>query len=269
MNDQTLGLSGVSNARQLGGYPAADGRRVRHGVLLRSGALFDALEEDLAKLTGQYGLCTVIDLRTASEAAGQPDPALEGVEYIRIPVMEEAQGAGSQAAIVEIYRIYGDDPGRAYVEMIRSGALADDMYACFFDSEYSMKAYRQFFDVLLEHEAGAVLWHCTGGKDRAGLAAVLVLGLLGVDEETILADFALTNEMLQKNIDAVAARAAAYSDDAGEIAQVKALVGVSVSHMRRVLDRAREECGSLAAFIQQKLGLTDAEVRALRDKFLE
>ena len=269
MERQTLGLSSVSNARQLGGYPAADGKRVRQDVLLRSGTLNGMSQEEMDVLTERYALSTVIDLRTVEEVAQKPDPEMENVQYIPLPVMQEGQDASRQAAIVEIYRVYGKDPGKAYVEMVRAGALTDDMYTGFFDSEASMKAYRQFFDVLLDHERGAVLWHCTGGKDRVGLATVMVLGVLGVDEETILADFALTNEALARNVAYITAEAAKHTDDPEEIAQAAALAGVSVPHMRSVFERAREESGSLLAFIQQKVGLTDEEVAALRDKYLE
>lgn len=269
MKRQMLGLSSVSNARQLGGYPAAGGRRVKDGVLLRSGTLYGAQPGDIDILTRSYGLKTVIDLRTEREAAQKPDPEIAGVRYFGIPLLDEEQDAGSHAAIVDIYRSCGDNPGRAYVEMVRAGALSDTVYTAFFDSEASLAALRRMFDVLLECGDGAVLLHCTGGKDRAGLACVLLLSVLGAEKETILADFALTNAVLRQKTDAILSAVRAYTDDPAELAQAEALAGISVPHMNMVFERAETECGSMLAFIQKKTGLTDAQVEALRDKYLE
>ncbi|MDO4740256.1 MAG: tyrosine-protein phosphatase, partial [Eubacteriales bacterium] len=116
---------------------------------------------------------------------------------------------------------------------------------------------------------GSVLWHCTGGKDRAGLTAAILLSILGVDEETILADFTLTNEVLNEKIAYITGEAAKHTSDEDELEQIAALIGVSADHMQMVFDRARAECGSMAAFVQQKIGLSDDEVQMLRQRYLE
>lgn len=267
MAHRTLGLTGVSNARQLGGYFGAEGRKVKNTVLLRSGSLYGASEEELERLTKEYGLTVIIDLRTEQEIKEKPDPIPEGVVYHAIPVMGE--DSTRQLGIVEIYRAYPKDPGKAYIEMLRRGALSENMYTGFFDSEQSMKAYRRFFDVLLSHEQGAVLWHCTGGKDRTGLATVMVLSLLGVDRETILEDFARINQDQQKRISVIVEAAKPYAANAAELEQVAALVGVSVPYMEKVFERAEAECGSMIAFVKQKVGVTEEEVQILRRKYLE
>lgn len=267
MKQQLLKLKSIPNARQLGGYRAADGRRVRSGLLLRSGALSGASQSDLDRLRGEYALGTVVDLRTPRETAENPDPIIPGVAYHALPVMGE--DSGNQQAVVEIYRRFPDEPGKAWVEMVRSGALAQDMYTCFFDCAQSATAFRRFFEILLTQREGAVLWHCTGGKDRAGLAAVLVLSVLGVDEQTILADFALTNEVNRERIACAVSAAKAHTADEAELECVAALAGVSLPHMQKVFALARERSGSMPAFIRQKIGLTNQEVKCLRDMYLE
>lgn len=249
--NHSLHLSDVSNARQLGGYAAANGRRIRQDVLLRSGALSSAAPEDLALLTERYHLSMLIDLRTEKEALLNPNPIIPEVEHVFLPVLDETRDPVGQAAILDIYGHCEDDPGKIFVEMVRSGAMSRDMYLSFFDSPFSMAAFRRFFDLLLAHEDGALMWHCTGG------------------EETILADFALTNTMLQPRLEALQTAAAKYTDDPLELEQVAALAGVSVPHMQLVFDRAHAECGSLLAFVQQKAGLIDEEVRLLCGKYLE
>ena len=263
---QSLNLKKVPNARQLGGYTAANGLRVKKDVLLRTGLLAGATEEDLAALKA-LGLTTIVDFRTEEEALQHPDPKIEGVTNYMVPVLEE--NSEGLMAIVEVYRQHADEVGKAFVEMVRSGGLTERMYTGFFDSKVSMALFRKFFDILLAHEQGAVLWHCTGGKDRTGVATVMLLGVLGVDDETILADFSLTNAMNQRRIDYIKNEAAKYTSDPSEIEQAGVLAGVSVPFMQKVIDIANAESGSLKAFVQNKVSLTDEEVEVLRKKFLE
>jgi protein-tyrosine phosphatase len=88
MEHQLLNLAGIRNAWQLGGYAGVCGRKVRRNLLIRSGKLSDAAPEDLLRLTGEYGLSTVIDLRSPEETADAPDPQMDGVRMIPIPVLE-------------------------------------------------------------------------------------------------------------------------------------------------------------------------------------
>lgn len=263
---QSLNLKKIPNARQLGGYAAAGGFQVKKNILLRTGLLAGATEEDLAALK-TLGLTTIVDLRTDEESLQHPDPKLTGVTNYQVPVLEE--NSDGLMAIVEVYRQHSEDVGKAFVEMVRSGGLTDRMYTGFFESEISLAAFRNFFDILLAQEKGAVLWHCTGGKDRTGVATVMLLGVLGVDDETILADFALTNDMNRRRIDYITKEAAKYTSDPFEIEQAGVLAGVSVPFMQKVFDLAKKESGSLKAFVQKKVGLTDEEVDVLRKKFLE
>ena len=266
MTVQFLDLKSISNARQLEAYRGADGKRIKSKLLIRSGALYNASIEDLNKLVNLYGLSTIIDLRNADETEHQPDPQLPNVKYYSLSVMGE--DSANSLAIVEIYRQYQNNVGKAYVEMIRKGALVPDMYTNFFDSADSMQAYRRFFDIL-SSEQGSILWHCTGGKDRTGLATVMLLAILGIDEKTILKDFALINEINRKKINYIRAEASKYTADEAELKQIEALAGVFPPYMQKVFDRAKVESGSILSFIQEKLGLTNQEIICLREKFLE
>lgn len=267
MEHQLLNLAGIRNAWQLGGYAGVCGRKVRRNLLIRSGKLSDAAPEDLLRLTGEYGLSTVIDLRSPEETADAPDPQMDGVRMIPIPVLEA--GSANQRAIVDIYRSHPGEPGRVFLEMVRAGLPGEDLYTGFFDSEASMAAFRSFFDVLLRREHGAVLWHCAGGKDRTGLAAVMLLSILGVEKETVLQDFGRINRINRAGIDRICAEVGKYTHDAQEVQKAAALAGVSVAHMRSVFDRAERECGSMLGFVQQKTGLTNDEIDQLRRNYLE
>ena len=98
---QSIGLVGIRNARELGGYPAGDGLSVKKGVFLRTAKLSSGTEEDLGRLRDVYKLAEIIDLRSADEINGSqensmysgstepdPDPVIEDVKYINLPVLD-------------------------------------------------------------------------------------------------------------------------------------------------------------------------------------
>ena len=264
MESQTLGLEKVENARQLGGYYTEDGRRVKENMLLRSGKLINATEDDIAKLTDTYNLGTIVDLRTTSEIEQAPKPTIDGVEDIHVPILDEDSHSAAMT------NIYGSDPVDALIGMATDGTLSDDMYITTITSESAKKGFAEFFQILLDNEEGkAVLWHCTGGKDRTGTAAVLLLSALGVDEDTILDDFALTNEFFKGKIDYMGAEAAKKTDDQEIIDGVRTLTGVSRDFMKKMIDSLTDEYGSVENFIIEALNVSKDAIVKLQDMSLE
>lgn len=264
MESQTLGLEKVDNARQLGGYYTQDGRKVKANMLLRSGKLINATEDDIAKLTDTYHLGTIVDLRTTSEIEQAPNPTIDGVEDIHVPILDEDSHSAAMT------NIYGSDPVDALIGMATDGTLSDDMYITTINSESAKKGFAEFFQILLDNEEGkAVLWHCTGGKDRTGTAAVLLLSALGVDEDTILDDFALTNEFFKGKIDYMGAEAAKKTDDQEIIDGVRTLTGVSRDFMKKMIDYLTDEYGSVENFIIEELNVSKDDIVKLQDMYLE
>lgn len=267
MITQTIGLKGVENARELGGYETMDGKHVKRGKLLRSGKLASASEEDLTRLREVYELSQIIDFRTSEEVASGPDPAIDGARHTRIGVLDEENGSGSLSAVIT--GVYGKDPVDSIIEMVHGGMVDEGMYVSIVNDKHAQDAYRQFFDLLLAHENGAILWHCTGGKDRAGTAAVLLLSALGVDRDTILKDFALTNEFNASKINYMAAEAQKRTSDPVIIQGVRTLTGVDASFMANMLDAVDSQYGSMDQFLKTAIRLTEAEQNQLKRIYLE
>lgn len=263
---QTLHLSGVENARELGGYVMQDGRTVKKGLLLRSGKLSKATEEDIVSLQNTYRLGTVVDFRTSSEIESAPDPDISNVRNMQIQVLDETDSQTNAS----ITGIYGADPVTDTMRLVENGTLSDDMYVTAAFSQKAQDGYREFFRVLLNNEEEkAVLWHCTGGKDRAGVAAALVLSALGADEETILSDFQLTNAFLSSKIEYMGTEAAKQTDDPYIIEGVKTLTGVSVDFMKKMLDSIRSKYGSVQNYLSEEIGLSSDDMTTLKDLYLE
>ncbi len=162
----------IQNMRDLGGMRTADGRRIRPGMLIRSAQLAGAEEADLR------GVSAVIDLRTPGERREAPD-RVYGRAYLPIPIFEDVRAGISHEQEAETQGI--PDMAKLYGWLMR--ACADSL--------------GKAVSAILAHDysAGAVLWHCTEGKDRCGMTTALVLEALGVGREDILADYLKTNEV--------------------------------------------------------------------------
>ena len=106
-------LQGVPNFRDIGGMETADGRRIRPHRLLRGGHLADLTEQDRERLSGEFGLRTVVDLRTTGERSRKPDQVLPGVTYLHCPIFDNpAEGVTREEQIPA-------DPVRSAMEMAR------------------------------------------------------------------------------------------------------------------------------------------------------
>ena len=151
---------------------ASDGRRIRPGMLVRSAHLSQAEDADL------QGIASVIDLRTTGERQEAPDQA-HGREYLPIPIFDGVLAGVSHEQETENAGI--PDMAILYGRIVRECAAS----------------FRRVLLAVMEHDfaRGAILWHCTEGKDRCGLTTALALEALGVDRDTILADYLKTNEV--------------------------------------------------------------------------
>ncbi len=177
----------IKNFRDLGGIPAADGKSVRYGMLYRSGHLGKIKSKTAEKLRDKKGLRTVIDLRAPAELEHKRDVLPEGVDYLHIPPLTDEQNPAvtrhtGPSILNKIMKVEGG--ARAYLS---------DTYRTMISSQDSLEAMRKFIRTLMEEDDGAILWHCTQGKDRTGVAAAAILLALGVDRDEIMRDYMKTN----------------------------------------------------------------------------
>ena len=150
------------------------------------------------------------------------------------------------------------------------GLLSNTLYADFLRSERGKAAYRAFFRLLLElPENRAILWHCTDGKDRTGLAAMLLLTALGASWETVMEDYLLTNVWNEKKL----AAARAWVEHSSLEPELWEMVifgagGVAEIYMNNARKALEEDYGSVEGYLAQALGVGEDERAILRGKFL-
>ncbi len=268
-SNHSIGLSSAANARQLGGYVCADGRKIKDGVLLRSASLNTLTDEGAKTLSDKYHVEYIFDFRTESERVSQPDKEVEGAENLSLPVFNSALYDDDTRAALGAATASGD-PEEIYVTLARHYGLST-IYKKMLLTDEGKNAYTQFFDKLLALEDGrAALWHCTQGKDRAGMAAVLLLYALGADDETIKQDYLMTNDAYSELIEKSSARAEELGLNEEESKEfVGSAASVSEDFLNKAIESVEGEYGSVRNYLKDGLGLTDEKIETLRDKFLE
>lgn len=254
----------LHNTRDLGGARVQNGRVIKPGKLIRSGHLSDLPEADAAKIARLVD--TVIDFRTDGELTEQPDTQILGASYYHIPIME--------ALVSGITHEQKSDENmfkRLIQKPKESRSYMCELYQSFAENDFSVTHYAEFVQLLLRPRHKGVLFHCTGGKDRAGIASVIVESLLGVSREDIIADYLLTNECQAGELTFYMDRVKQETGISGPETD-EALNWLFCAH-REYIDSfyaaIDARYGSLTNFVWEGLKLTDGDVGWLRDEYLE
>ena len=260
-------FQGIINARDLGGI-SVGGKTIRPGRLLRTAHLSDATDDDIRTLSEEYRLKRIFDFRSVVEAEGQPDRPVPGAEHIFLPTLDlEAEKRSGDAVPEETFLDLPKHIARlSFMDIFKRKAR--DLYPSLVLSEFSQLQYASFLNLILETPEGAVLWHCSQGKDRTGMGAAYILGALGADRETIVADFDASNTVYRPLVDKLCLEVEALGGGEEEKDVIRAFMGVSVRNFCNTLDLIDREWGSLQSYLTGLLGLTSADFQTLRERYL-
>lgn len=255
-------FEGANNFRELGGYRAADGRQVKYGLLYRGGNL-DLLksEADNARLAS-LGLREILDLRSAGESAAHPDPAVPGAHYQRVCGMRNADGTEMDFSGQGIERLRQEK--EAFERSVGHPVHDFEWFSALYrEMPFRNPAYHALF-ALLEGHRVPVLFHCSCGKDRTGIGAMLILLALGVSRADALADYMLTNVYRREIIERFLADKPAAERDL-----LLPVEGVSEPMGAGAIDEILRRYPSYEAYFADEFGLDAARLKALRDFYLE
>ena len=248
--ERILPLSGGVNFRDVGGYRTADGRAVRWGQVYRAGSLAELTDGDVAAL-GALGLRLVCDLRSPDELARHADRLPPGATHTHRSIAGEI---GRLRRVVILYR-----------KRHRLQELLEQIYRVMIDQ--NGPALAGVLRLAADPANRPLVIHCTAGKDRTGLAVALLLLSLGVPEETVVADYTLSNhafEVLSGRMRPEMARL--YSFGFNE-AQLQPLLLAEARTLRGALAYLRRRYGSLDWYLQ-RAGLSADTLDARRDGLL-
>jgi len=240
--DRLIALEGAVNFRDLGGYAAGRGMQTRWRTLFRADGLGDLTESDFGVLRA-LGIRTVIDLRSGEELErGRFDVDAHPVTFLHFPIIEKLPDVD---------------------EFDRQPGLLDAQY-----QEMLSDAGSQFIAVLsalTAPDALPAVFHCTAGKDRTGVLSALVLSLLGVDESTVVADYALSGEAMLRLRAKLILK---YPEGRETIENIDEVFSAAPTRMEGLLDHLRQRYGSGEEYLA-KLGAPTGLVADLRAVLLE
>ncbi|MDR0722941.1 MAG: tyrosine-protein phosphatase [Treponema sp.] len=232
-----LPLEGVHNLRDLGGYPTREGRQLRWGQLYRAGDLHDLSPRDKALLE-KWNIKTIVDFRGAQEKKRAPNGALATlVQTFELPIE-----AGSVLDLCATETKVGGE------------ALMQELYGRLV--EIARPQYRKFFSILADPAHTPLLFHCSAGKDRTGLAAAFILSALGVDRERIYQDYLLSAEYLKVMI------------QQWLVAEphLEAVLSVRRGYLEAAFATIDAAFGGINRYVQEELG---ADVAGMREWYTE
>lgn len=261
MHSNLLPITTAINPRELGGLTGFNNRKIPMHRLLRTGDLSKMSPEDKQFLKN-YGVVKIIDLRSKSESTSHPDPQIDGVQNISLPLSSEEGTLGGESNLSQEAKLYNENPHAAFKMMC-------DHYRDHVIAAHDQETVRQVLKILSETEKGAVIFHCTEGKDRTGFVALFVLYLLGVDLEVIRKDYLASNEILTEYR---AARDKEFQEAGKGLtfrANMRVLSSASDSLFDTILLTIEKEYGDLETYVRDVLNVTSELEDKLRELYLE
>lgn len=253
--ERVLPLAGGRNFRDLGGYAAADGRRVKWGKVFRSGSMAKLTPADYDYLS-RLGVKVVCDFRTSPERASEPNrwPEAAKIDYW---YREYDMGFGEFSKLLE-----------QRVSAAQMKAVMTEGYRRM--PEEQAEAYKEMFQRLLAGEV-PLAFNCTAGKDRTGVAAALLLSALGVPRDVIVEDYALSEkivdfqkELVTKGEDGALGFLASLPPET-----VAPLLRTDPDYIIATFTALDSKYGSVEGYLRTALGLSGDDLQQLRDSLLE
>ncbi|MBC2242596.1 tyrosine-protein phosphatase [Listeria booriae] len=255
IGERTIPLEGCFNFRDLGGYVNTAGKTVKWGKLYRSSLLTNITEKDKDTLE-KLGVSWICDLRSTSEIAAKPTPALAHIKNRHIPI-GTAKNESTESQKIDL-----PDDHRVYEP------LMGESYRVFAQSK---DGFREIFNDIIEKEEVPFLFHCTAGKDRTGVLGALLLKLLDIPENTILADYELTNQYADNILGEMQGLVNAFSNSEKKIdlENFRPMAEARPAYLEIAFDEMQKEYGSVDAYLEKGIGITPSEKAKFQTMMLE
>lgn len=261
INDKKL------NFRDIGGVKTSDGKTVKSGLILRSAKLSKLDEHDRSVLEDYYKVSKVIDFRAAAEKIKKPDIIPSGARYIPLPFFNEANMAVTGGMGSDVFAA------------IRKAESKEDLYNYIPDlttvypivvtDEYALSQLSKAIRLIINNRKGAVLFHCTAGKDRTGIVSAVILKLLNTGTDDILKDYLLTNEVSAVNAEKYSKLARVFMRSRKIAEKTYEVFLAKEEYLKSAYDAMIDKFGSFDAFVESGLGISGAEIKSFRDYILE
>lgn len=257
-----LSMEGIENFRDIGGYQTRDGQMLRWGKVFRCGHLMEMTVADGEQLD-PLNIGAIFDLRTPAERRAFPTAwtCSQQPEIFNIDLHSE-----------------DEDPKADLFKQILDGRITRDDVETHMRDDYARMPFdfvpllKQLFGYLLRPDAGAIVVHCTAGKDRTGLVIALLQAVLGVSTNAIKEDYLLSNEGFasREKLEHIVEGFGHTMEQADLRMEVlRPLIVVDTYYLEEALKAIEERAGSLRAYFENTLGLSEEQRQSLRSKLVQ
>ena len=270
MNQRVLDIDGTMNFRDLGGYRTGDGRTVKWRSVYRSAQL-DRLSPQGVTALAAIGVRTVVDLRFSDETVRYPT-LKAAVPDAEILSWHDEREADSGEKSDKMIRSWGDSLASNDPAMVREA-----MRINYPQKLYTHRAIYRKMLIRLASGQTPLLFHCAAGKDRTGVAAALILSLLGVNDEQIVADYLLTQREIEGRMETWIGGGATsgdrYQDFQSKLAQhpaavLKPIFDADRTYIETLLEYIEATYGGFAGYAEQRLLLSEDLLLSLKKSLL-
>lgn len=266
MGQRVLALEGAINFRDLGGYKTIDGRQLKWQTLYRCGML-NHLSETAVKQLSSLGVKSVVDFRFPNEVERFPTllTAFPDAGFFQWQPKSHPKTSS----------------GQSWMEIIEEKTA--EQLSDFFGEKYViyLSSHAGIYTQLLEQlstQKTPLVFHCAAGKDRTGLAAMIILSLLGVGRDTILEDYLLTQEHVGNKIESWAQDGKTLDHQYKELINIadqvpyeklKPLFDADEKYLNYCWSHIDDQYGDVENYARQKLGVTDVMLSQLKNNLLD
>lgn len=262
LKESIIKFSDVAYLRDLGGLETTDHKHIKYGMLYRSSHLSHTDEVSQKKLVDKLNISKVIDLRSPSELIASPEELISDIDYQTIQILDDNDNpAVTRKTRSAVLKHNMASPGGTKGHLI-------NIYRKLINYERANKEYKLFFEEVLNSNGKPLIYHCTQGKDRTGVASTLLLLALGVDRETIISDYLYYNKVnRRKNIGYSIGMFIAFLS----YKKAKALyylLKAARSYIEAALDEI-DKLGGALNYLVNYIGLNGEEINRLKAIYLE
>ena len=252
-------LTHQKNIRDLGGLSTKSGKAIKSGRLFRGGLLNKVSKEDI-EIVDSFHLTDIVDFRSSDEYNERPDYRFKGVIFHNFSTFESDLKKEEQRQEDGNLLWFIDKGGNGHAHLAKT-------YRQLVDTPEGISAYKKFFDLLLSDDKRVVYFHCSQGKDRAGVAAFLIEIALGVSMEDAIDDYMLSNKVMKERVEKLIKYvenkpffSEQYRQSMYDVFQAKK------EYIQEVIDIVNNKYGGFDKYFKEVLEL---DVDKLKDIYLE
>lgn len=260
------GLRGVRNARDFNEIPVSNGC-IKPLSFIRSSRLDRLSSKKLNRFLNKYNVKHIIDLRTDVEVSEGKSLVLPiDVNYYHIPILDHAfWGITHEKKMSKVMKKESKNLNKDF----DTTKYMISMYENILYNDYSISKLKEIFDIFINNTDGAILFHCSAGKDRTGILSLLLLSIFGANENDILSDYIVSNKFNRShNLKRKIALQIFFMGPNRFKSLLFAMMNAKIEYMKGLIDSVKAKYGTVMSYIENVLKLTKDQIKLLQDRYL-